>query len=107
VSTSISNFVMRTGSTDPESIISSTERGLYVTSMMGFGFNPVTGDFSRGASGFWIESGRFVHPVGEVTISSNLDTMLKNVDAVGTDAIVRSSIVAPTIRISSMTIAGQ
>ena len=106
VSSSISNFVMQTGASSPESILSNTRTGLYVTSMMGFGFNPVTGDFSRGASGFWIEDGKFVHPVSEVTISSTLDTMMKNIDAVGTDAIVRSSIIAPTLRISSMTIAG-
>ncbi len=107
VSPSISNFVMQTGSATPESIISSTTSGLYVTSMMGFGFNPVTGDFSRGASGFWIENGKFLHPVSEVTISSNLDAMLKNIDSIGNDCIVRSSIVAPTFRVSSMTIAGQ
>lgn len=107
VSSSTSNFAMRAGPTNPDSIISSTKRGLYVTSMMGFGFNPVTGDFSRGASGFWIEDGHFVHPVSEVTISSTLDTMLKNIDAIGNDDVVRSSIIAPTFRISSMTIAGQ
>jgi PmbA protein len=107
VSPSISNFVMQTGALTPDSIISNTGKGLYVTSMMGFGFNPVTGDFSRGASGFWIEDGKFVHPVSEVTISANLDGMLKNIDAVGNDCIVRSSIIAPTFRVSSMTIAGQ
>ena len=106
IASSISNFVMQSGDMDPDAIVSTTKRGLFVTSMMGFGFNPVTGDFSRGASGFWIEDGRFVHPVSEVTISSNLDAMLKNIDAVGTDAIVRSSIIAPTFRIASMTIAG-
>jgi PmbA protein len=106
MASSISNFIMQSGHSSPESIIASTERGLFVTSMMGFGFNPVTGDFSRGASGFWIEDGRFVHPVSEVTISSNLDTMMKNVDAVGADAVVRSPIVAPTFRVSSVTIAG-
>ena len=107
VSSSISNFLMQAGSVSPKSIISNTKSGLYVTSMMGFGFNPVTGDFSRGASGFWIEDGKFLHPVSEVTISSNLDAMLKSIDAVADDCIVRSSIVAPTFRVSSMTIAGQ
>lgn len=107
ISPSISNFIMKTGDLTPDAIIASTKRGLYVTSLMGFGFNPVTGDFSRGAAGFWIEDGRFVHPVSEVTISSNLDTMLKNIDGIGNDADVKSSIIAPTFRISSMTIAGQ
>jgi PmbA protein len=98
---------MQPGTLEPQSIVASTKRGLFVTNMLGFGFNPVTGDFSRGASGFWIEDGRFVHPVSEVTISSNLDTMLKGIDAVGNDSIVVSSIVAPTFRIASMIIAGQ
>jgi PmbA protein len=107
VSPSISNFVMKTGELTPEAVIASTKRGLYVTSLMGFGFNPVTGDFSRGAAGFWIEDGQFVHPVSEVTISSNIDTMLKHIDAIGNDVEVKSSIVAPTFRISSMMIGGQ
>ncbi len=83
-----------------------TERGLYVTDMMGFGFNPVTGDFSRGASGFWIENGALAHPVSEVTISLNLDLLLKRIDLVGSDLDWRSSTVTPTLRVSSMTIAG-
>ena len=107
VSASISNFVMQPGTLDPQSIVASTKRGLFVTSMLGFGFNPVTGDFSRGASGFWIEDGHFAHPVSEVTISSNLDTMLKGIDAIGNDSVVVSSIVAPTFRVASMIIAGQ
>jgi PmbA protein len=107
VSASISNFIMQPGTLDPQSIVASTKRGLFVTSMLGFGFNPVTGDFSRGASGFWIENGHFAHPVSEVTISSNLDTMLKGIDAIGNDSVVVSSIVAPTFRVASMIIAGQ
>ena len=87
--------------------MASTTRGLYVTDMMGFGFNGVTGDFSRGASGFWIEDGKKVFPVSEVTISSNLDAMLKGIDRVGSDLDLRSSIASPTIRIASMTLAGR
>jgi len=107
ISSSISNLVMKAGTLAPESIVSSTPRGLYVTSLMGFGFNAITGDFSRGASGFWIEDGKFAYPVSEVTISSNLDTMLKNIDAVGTDLEIRSSIITPAFRVSNMTIAGR
>ncbi len=107
ISASISNLIMQPGAIEPKSIIADTKRGFFVTNMLGFGFNPVTGDFSRGASGFWIENGRFAHPVSEVTISSNLDTMLKGIDAIGNDSIVNSSIVAPTFRVASMTIAGQ
>jgi PmbA protein len=74
--------------------------------MMGFGYNAVTGDFSRGAQGFWIEGGELAFPVSEVTISSNLDSMLKNIDAIGNDLDMKTSTVSPTLRISSMTIAG-
>jgi PmbA protein len=74
--------------------------------MMGFGFNAVTGDFSRGASGYWIENGEFAHPVSEVTISLNLDQLLQRIDAVGDDLDQRSSTVSPTLRVSAMTIAG-
>jgi PmbA protein len=81
-------------------------RGLYVTEMMGFGYNPVTGDFSRGASGFWIENGEFAYPVSEVTISLNLDQLWQRVDAVGNDLDLRTATASPTLRVSSMTIAG-
>ena len=84
----------------------STPRGLYVTEMMGFGFNPVTGDFSRGAAGFWIEGGRLTHPVSEVTISANLDAMLLGIDAVADDLDLKTSTAAPTFRVANMTIGG-
>ena len=74
--------------------------------MMGFGFNAVTGDFSRGAAGFWIENGELTHAVSEVTISLNLDELLKRIDLVGNDLDWKSSTVTPTLRVSSMTIAG-
>src|SRR5690606_25381517 len=83
VSASTTNFLLEKGASSPEQILAGTRSGLYVTELMGFGFNPVTGDFSRGAAGFWIEEGQLAFPVSEVTISSNLDTMLKNIDAVG------------------------
>jgi PmbA protein len=86
--------------------VKGTKRGLYVTDMMGFGFNAVTGDFSRGASGFWIEDGALAFPVSEVTISLNVDELWKRVDAVGSDLDMRSSTVAPTLRVAKMTVAG-
>lgn len=107
ISPSISNLVMRAGEVSPEDLLAQTPRGLYVTGMLGFGFNAVTGDFSRGATGFWIEDGRKAFPVSEVTISSNIDAMLKGIDAVASDAEVVSSIIAPTFRVSGMTIAGK
>jgi PmbA protein len=106
VGPSTSNFVLQPTSMPAEEILRSTPRGLYVTEMMGFGFNAVTGDFSRGASGFWIENGEFVHPVSEVTISLNVDELWQRIDAVGNDLDIRTSTASPTFRVSSMTIAG-
>jgi PmbA protein len=106
VGPSTTNFILQPGKTSAEEIVASTKRGLYVTDMMGFGFNAVTGDFSRGASGFWIEDGQKTFPVSEVTISSNLDSMLKGIDLVGNDLDLRSSIASPTFRIAAMTLAG-
>src|SRR5690606_29709175 len=85
VGPSTTNFILQAGDGSPEALIEDTPRGLYVTEMMGFGFNPVTGDFSRGASGFWIENGKITHPVSEVTISSNVDDMFKGIDAIADD----------------------
>ena len=90
----------------PDEIIRSTRRGLYVTDMIGFGVNLVTGDYSRGAAGFWIEEGELVHPVEEVTVAGNLAQMLRDVDAVGRDLDLRSTVAAPTIRVARMTVAG-
>ncbi|MEZ4371708.1 MAG: TldD/PmbA family protein [Polyangiaceae bacterium] len=106
VGSSTSNFVLQPGKQSREELIRSTKRGLYVTEMMGFGFNAITGDFSRGAAGFWIEDGELAFPVSEITASSNLDTMLKNIDAVADDLVLKTSVAAPTFRVSSMTIAG-
>lgn len=101
-----SNFIVQAGTTSAEEIIRSTKRGLYVTHMMGFGFNAVTGDFSRGASGYWIEDGEFVHPVSEVTISLPFDQLLKGIDLLGSDLDFKSSIATPSFRVGEMTVAG-
>jgi PmbA protein len=102
-----SNFIMQAGKTRAAELVSSLERGFYVTEMMGFGFNPVTGDFSRGAGGFWIEKGERAFPVSEVTISANFDDLWKGIDAVGDDLDVRSSTACPTYRVARMTIGGR
>jgi len=107
VSPSTSNFILQPGTSTPEEILAATDRGLYVTEMMGFGFNAVTGDFSRGAAGFWVERGEKVFPVSEVTISLNLDELLKRIDMVGNDLDLRSAIAVPTFRVSEMTVAGR
>jgi PmbA protein len=100
------NFVLQPGSASHEQIVSSTQRGLLVTEMMGFGFNALTGDFSRGASGFWIEDGAIAFPVSEITISLNADELFRRIDAIGSDLDLRTSTASPTIRVSSMIIAG-
>jgi PmbA protein len=106
VGTSTSNFVLQAGTDSNAAIVKGTARGLYVTEMMGFGFNAVTGDFSRGAAGFWIENGELAYPVGEVTISLNIDELWKRIDAVGSDLDMRTSTASPTLRVAKMTLAG-
>lgn len=106
ISASTSNLTLQPGTVSRDALIADTAHGLYVTGMMGFGFNAVTGDFSRGASGFLIENGELAHPVSEVTISLNLDELLKRIDAVADDIDHRTSIASPTFRVSSMTLAG-
>src|SRR6185503_8050317 len=106
VSASTTNFVVQAGSVSHDALVKSTERGLYVTDMMGFGYNAVTGDFSRGAQGYWIEGGELAFPVSEVTIAANFDEILKRIDAVADDLELRSATAAPTFRVSHMTLAG-
>lgn len=100
------NFHLLPKDATPEEIIRDVGQGLFVTSMMGFGFSAVTGDFSRGAEGFWIENGKKTFPVGEITISLNFDELWKNVDAVGCDLDAKTRYATPTFRVRSMTIAG-
>jgi PmbA protein len=100
------NLYLEPGSLTPEQIIADIPAGLYVTGLMGFGVNVVTGDYSRGATGLWIEKGQLTHAVEEVTIAGNLSEMLMNVTAIGNDLEFRGSVASPTLRIDGMTIAG-
>ena len=100
------NLYLEPGTQAPEEIIGEIKTGLYVTSLMGFGTNIVTGDYSRGAAGLWIENGQLTHAVEEITIAGNLAEMLKNVSAIGNDLVFRGSVASPTLRIDGMTIAG-
>jgi len=100
------NFHLAPGSSTPEDIIRSVKRGLYLTETIGFGVNLVTGDYSRGAAGIWIENGALAYPVEEVTIAGNLKEMFQNIEMVGNDLEMRSRISAPTLKISKMTVAG-
>jgi PmbA protein len=106
VGPSTSNFVLQPGADSREAIVEGTKSGLYVTEMMGFGFNAVTGDFSRGAAGFWIENGELAYPVSEVTISLNVDELWQRIDAVGSDLDMRTATASPTLRVAKMTVAG-
>jgi len=94
------------GATPPEQIMAEVERGLYITDLFGFGVDLVSGDFSQGAVGHWIEGGRLEFPVHEVTIAGNLKQMLVDVDAVGSDLEFRGSVSSPTIRVAKMTVGG-
>jgi PmbA protein len=100
------NLFVPAGTTPPDAIVGEVERGLYVTDLIGFGVDLVSGDYSQGAAGHWIEKGKLVHPVHEVTIAGNLKQMLLDIDAVGTDLEFRGSVAAPTIRIKKMTVSG-
>lgn len=100
------NLYLERGTPTPEEIIGGVKEGLYVTSLMGFGTNIVTGDYSRGAAGLWIENGQLTHAVEEITIAGHLGEMLMNVTAIGNDLEFRGSVASPTLRIDGMTIAG-
>jgi PmbA protein len=100
------NLYPEPGKLTAEQIIADVPAGLYVTSLMGFGVNVVTGDYSRGATGLWIENGQLTHAVEEVTIAGNLAEMLKNVTAIGNDLEFRGAVASPTLRIDGMMIAG-
>jgi PmbA protein len=101
------NFFLQKGSRSPKEIIADIKQGLYVIELLGFGVNLVTGDFSRGASGIWIENGEFAYPVEEITVGGNLKQMLNNITEIGSDLEFRGAVVAPTIRIDGMMIAGE
>jgi len=100
------NFYLEAGTLTPEQIIADVKSGLYVTETMGFGVNLVTGDYSQGASGMWIENGEIAYPVEEITIAGNLKDMYKNIVAIGNDLVFRGASAAPTLRVEGMTIAG-
>lgn len=101
------NLWIEPGAGALDDIVADTREGLLVTWLFGHGFNPVTGDFSRGAAGMWIENGRPTYPVEEITIAGNLLDMLEAVDAVGSDLVWQGRVAAPSLRIARMTLAGE
>ncbi|MFY9268882.1 MAG: TldD/PmbA family protein [Candidatus Manganitrophaceae bacterium] len=100
------NFHMKPGKYSPKEIIRSVKSGLYVTELIGFGVNLVTGDYSRGAVGLWIENGELTYPVEEITIAGNLKEMFQNIEMIGNDLDPWKRTSAPTLKIAGMTVAG-
>jgi PmbA protein len=106
VSVSTTNLMLQPGKTDPRDLIRSVKNGLYVTELIGFGVNGVTGDYSRGAAGIWIENGELAYPVQEVTVAGNLLAMFAAVEGIGNDLVLRDRTAAPTLLIGRMVVAG-
>lgn len=100
------NLIVSHGDLDLNGLLKMMGTGLLVTELLGHGINMVTGDYSRGAAGFWVENGVIVHPVEEITIAGNLQTMLKQIVAVGNDVLVQGSKQVGSILIENMTVAG-
>jgi PmbA protein len=103
---STSNFYLAAGKGPARNLLRGIDRGLFVARTMGFGFDPVSGNFSRGAQGFLIEKGKLGHPVSEITISRNLDELLQDIDAIASDLIFDGATNSPSFRVRSMTISG-
>jgi len=107
VSVGPTNFYLTPGKVGPEEIIATVKSGLYVFELIGHGVNAVTGDYSRGVVGMWIEDGKFAFPVQEVTIAGNLRQMLNDIEIVGNDPAFLGPVSAPTLKIRKMVISGE
>jgi len=104
-SPALTNLYMAAGKMSPQDMIGGILSGFYVTELMGMGVNGITGDYSRGAAGFWIDHGELAYPVSEVTIAGNLNDMFLNLTAAN-DLAFRYGTDAPTLRVDGMTVAG-
>lgn len=101
------NLIIRPGDLDLDGLLARMGRGLFLTELLGHGINYVTGDYSRGAAGYWVENGKIAYPVEEITIAGNLKAMLGGIVAVGNDVLVRGSKQSGSILIDRMTVAGE
>lgn len=106
VTVATTNLTLLPGTATPEELIASVRDGLYVTELIGFGVNGVTGDYSRGASGMWIDDGGLAYPVEEVTVAGNLLEMFAAVEGIGNDLVLRERTASPTIKVGRMVVAG-
>ncbi|MQY50715.1 metalloprotease PmbA [Rhodocyclus tenuis] len=100
------NLIVKPGKRDFKAMLRKMDRGLLVTELLGQGINYVTGDYSRGAAGFWVENGEIVHPVEEITIAGNLAEMFRSIAAIGNDVVVRGSKQVGSLLIEEMKVAG-
>ncbi len=105
-SPSPTNLYMEPGRITRDALLKSVGRGLYVTEFIGMGASVITGDYSRGASGFWIENGELTYPVSEVTVAGNLKDMFLNLTAAD-DLVFKYGTDAPTLRVDGLTVAGR
>ena len=106
VAVSTSNLMLLPGTAKPADLIASVKSGFYVTELIGFGVNGVTGDYSRGAVGLWIENGELAYPIEEGTVAGNLLAMFAAIDGVGDDLVLRDRTASPTLKIGRMVVAG-
>ena len=102
----VRNLILEPGALDFAQMLDAMGTGLVVTELMGQGVNTVTGDYSRGAAGYWVERGVIAHPVEEVTIASNLRAMFADIEAVGSDLDARGGLMTPSLLVREMTVAG-
>jgi PmbA protein len=100
------NLLVRPGKLDFRGMLREMGTGLLVTELLGQGVNMVTGDYSRGAAGYWVEGGEIRYPVEEITIAGNLKDMFRGIAAIGADTVVRSGRTCGSILVGNMTIAG-
>jgi len=103
----VHNLVVQTGDQDLPALLRQMDTGLFITDMIGFGVNQVTGDYSRGASGFWVEQGEIQYPVEEITVAANLKDMFQHIIAIGNDIDPRGNVKTGSVLIENMTIAGE
>ena len=100
------NLIVSHGELDFNGLLKTMGTGLLVTELLGHGINMVTGDYSRGAAGFWVENGVILHPVEEITIAGNLREMFKQIVAIGNDVLIQGSKQMGSVLIENMTVAG-